>query len=65
MKSLATILNVFILAALSLTAAAENSTHTGGYTIHHNALTTDNLPRRSPRPMVCNAARTGHCSTSA
>lgn len=44
MKSLATILNVFVLLALSLTAVAENSTHTGGYTIHHNALTTDNLP---------------------
>jgi hypothetical protein len=25
-------------------AVAENSTRTGGYTIHHNALTTDNLP---------------------
>lgn len=24
--------------------AAENATHTGGYTIHHNAFTTDNLP---------------------
>ena len=44
MKSLATFLSVLILAALSLTAAAENSTHTGGYTIHHNALTTDSLP---------------------
>lgn len=44
MKSLATFLNVFVLLALSLTAVAENSTHTGGYTIHHNALTTDNLP---------------------
>ncbi|HPE79265.1 MAG TPA: DUF4426 domain-containing protein [Gammaproteobacteria bacterium] len=44
MKSLATFLSVLMLAALSLTAAAENSTHTGGYTIHHNALTTDNLP---------------------
>ena len=27
-----------------LMAAAENSTRTGGYTIHHNALTTDSLP---------------------
>ena len=25
-------------------ASAENSTHTGGYTIHHNAITTDSLP---------------------
>ena len=23
---------------------AENSTHTGGYTVHHNALTTESLP---------------------
>jgi hypothetical protein len=29
---------------LSPFAAAENSTRTGGYTIHHNALTTDSLP---------------------
>lgn len=29
---------------LPLAAQAENSTRTGGYTIHHNALTTDNLP---------------------
>ena len=27
-----------------MNAWAENSTHAGGYTIHHNALTTDNLP---------------------
>lgn len=33
---------VFLLCASS--AWAENSTRTGGYTIHHNALTTDNLP---------------------
>ena len=33
-----------LLMALSLPAGAENSTHTGGYTIHHNALTTDSLP---------------------
>ena len=29
---------------LAAAAWAENSTHAGGYTIHHNALTTDNLP---------------------
>lgn len=28
------------------TVWAENSTRTGGYTIHHNALTTDNLPEK-------------------
>jgi hypothetical protein len=33
-----------VLLLLPLTTWAENSTHTGGYTIHHNALTTDNLP---------------------
>lgn len=33
-----------LLMALSLTAGAENSTHSSGYTIHHNALTTDSLP---------------------
>jgi hypothetical protein len=27
-----------------LLASADNSTHTGGYTIHHNAITTDSLP---------------------
>jgi hypothetical protein len=34
----------FGLLLLTMHAAAENSTHTGGYTIHHNALTTDILP---------------------
>lgn len=29
---------------LSIGVMAENSTRTGGYTIHHNALTTDSLP---------------------
>ena len=33
-----------LLMTLSLSAGAENSSHTGGYTIHHNALTTDSLP---------------------
>jgi hypothetical protein len=32
------------LLAVATTANAENSTRTGGYTIHHNALTTDSLP---------------------
>jgi len=35
---------------LSCTAYAENSTKAGGYTIHHNALTTDTLS-----PKVANA----------
>ena len=30
--------------AFSLPLAAENSTTVGGYTIHHNAITTDSLP---------------------
>lgn len=33
-----------LLIAFSQLAVAENSTRTGGYTIHHNALTTDSLP---------------------
>lgn len=46
MKLTATVpgLVLLLLLLLPLIAAAENSTHTGGYTIHHNALTTDNLP---------------------
>lgn len=38
--------SVWLLGLLLLTplAVAENSTRTGGYTIHHNALTTDSLP---------------------
>lgn len=43
MKFLANILSMALL-LLPLAASAENSTHTGGYTIHHNALTTDSLP---------------------
>ncbi len=31
------------LAGMSLFAAAENATHIPGYTIHHNAMTTDTL----------------------
>ncbi len=37
-------LSMLLLIALSQLALAENSTRTGGYTIHHNALTTDSLP---------------------
>ena len=44
MKPLANVFGALLLLALPLTVAAENATHTGGYTIHHNALTTDNLP---------------------
>lgn len=45
-------LKYFILALLplGLAANAENSTKLSGYTIHHNALTTDSLP-----PNVANA----------
>jgi len=39
---------ISLVAALALSSAAqwamaENATHVGGYTIHHNALTTDSL----------------------
>ena len=44
MKHLACALSILVLLAIPPLAAAENSTHTGGYTIHHNALTTDSLP---------------------
>jgi len=44
MKHLAYAFSILVLLALPPLAAAENSTHTGGYTIHHNALTTDSLP---------------------
>lgn len=43
MNLLARTLSILLIALWS-TVGAENSTHTGGYTIHHNALTTDNLP---------------------
>ncbi len=43
MNLLARTLSILLIALCS-TVGAENSTHTGGYTIHHNALTTDNLP---------------------
>ena len=35
-----------LLALAPLTLMAENSTHAGGYTIHHNVLTTDLLEPR-------------------
>jgi hypothetical protein len=44
MKPLANALTILLLLSLPLLVGAENSTHTGGYTIHHNALTTDSLP---------------------
>lgn len=44
MKFLANILGLALVLVLPLGVSAENSTHTGGYTIHHNALTTDSLP---------------------
>jgi len=31
------------LCGMSMSAVAENATHVAGYTIHHNALTTDSL----------------------
>ena len=44
MKSLVKALCMLMLLSLPLVAVAENSTKTGGYTIHHNALTTNTLP---------------------
>lgn len=38
------ILPLVLILLLPLAANAENSTRTGGYTIHHNTLTTDSLP---------------------
>lgn len=35
---------LFLMVLITATAVAENSTRTGGYTIHHNAMTTDFLP---------------------
>ena len=42
MKSLVKVLGLMLL--LPLSVLAENSTRTGGYTIHHNAITTESLP---------------------
>ncbi len=44
MKSFVKAMSMLMLLSLPLIAIAENSTKTGGYTIHHNALTTDTLP---------------------
>ena len=44
MKSLVKVPSMLMLLSLPLLAIAENSTKTGGYTIHHNALTTNSLP---------------------
>jgi len=44
MKFLAKTVSLVMMLMLPLSALAENSTRTGGYTIHHNALTTDSLP---------------------
>ncbi len=44
MKYLGKHLILVVILIASLAASAENSTHTGGYTIHHNAITTDSLP---------------------
>ena len=44
MKRLANVMICMLLLLAPLLATAENSTRTGGYTIHHNALTTDSLP---------------------
>lgn len=44
MRPLVNAASLWLLLLMAMQAAAENSTHTGGYTIHHNALTTDSLP---------------------
>lgn len=44
MNALSRTCAVFCLLLLTPLVLAENSTTTGGYTIHHNALTTDVLP---------------------
>ena len=44
MRSLSVTLCSAMLLLLSPFASAENATRTGGYAIHHNALTTDSLP---------------------
>jgi hypothetical protein len=43
MKRIMSLAAAAVLASNSLLAAAENATHVPGYTIHHNALTTDTL----------------------
>jgi hypothetical protein len=44
MKRITRWLGLIALVAMATVVNAENSTRTGGYTIHHNALTTDSLP---------------------
>ena len=44
MKLLTRSLWIFAALLLAPLALAENATRSGGYTIHHNALTTDSLP---------------------
>lgn len=44
MKLLTKSLWIFAALLLAPLALAENATRSGGYTIHHNALTTDSLP---------------------
>lgn len=44
MKTTTTCLTALLLLLAAFSANAENATRTGGYTIHHNALTTDSLP---------------------
>jgi hypothetical protein len=43
MKFLVKVVGLMML-LLPLSILAENSTRSGGYTIHHNAITTDSLP---------------------
>lgn len=44
MKTTRSLLAGLTCLLLTQIAIAENSTRTGGYTIHHNAMTTDSLP---------------------
>lgn len=44
MKRLVSAAAAVLLLCLPVALFAENSTRVGGYTIHHNALTTDSLP---------------------
>lgn len=44
MKAMIRFVSAMLIAMAAFAASAENSTRTGGYTIHHNALTTDSLP---------------------
>jgi hypothetical protein len=44
MNTLNRLLTVLALICLPALGLAENATRTGGYTIHHNAITTDSLP---------------------